>query len=242
MDGDKVPKIALILAGGKGERLRPITYSIPKPLVMINGKPTIVHVINEIKRNGISDIAISLGYKAGKIMKFLGNGKRFGVKLRYYVESEPLGTGGAVKRSLRMIRRAYRGDVFVVYGDDVFRFDVRKLYALHRRMKALATFALKRISDVSGSGVVVLRHSRIVEFVEKPEPKMAPSNIINMTKYIVNTKIVDVMPRKRNFSFERDFLQKNVGRFRFYGYLTKGPLFRTDNIERLNEARARWKA
>ena len=98
---NEVPKIALILAGGKGVRLRPLTYDIPKPLVPIKGKPTIEHIVNELIRNGIKDIVISIGYKADMIIKYLDNAG-LDARISYVVEKESLGTGGGKSPSARL--------------------------------------------------------------------------------------------------------------------------------------------
>lgn len=238
---DAVPKIALILAGGKGARLRPITYSIPKPLVLINGKPVIWYIIDELVRNGISDIVISIGYKAGMIMKYLDNAG-LNARISYVVEKELLGTGGAVKLALRKIRNRYNGDLFLVYGDAVFRFDIGRMYRFHKEKNALITMAIKKKKVVTGRGVAFLRGTRIVRFIEKPGPDSAQSNLTNAGRYILNTEVLDLLPRKRHFSFEADFLQNSAPSINLQGYLTRARSFSIDTPEKLELARKNWRA
>ena len=237
----EVPRIALILAGGKGTRLRPLTYKIPKPLVPINGKPTIEHIINEIVRNGISDIVISIGYKAGMIIRYLDNAG-IDAKISYVVEKEPLGTGGGLKLALKEIRGRYEGDIFLTYGDAVFRFDIGKEYGFHKRKRALITMSLKRKKDVTGKGVAFLRGTRIIKFIEKPYPGSAQSNLTNSGKYILNTKVLGLLPRKKRFSFEEDFLQSSAPRINLQGYLIQARSFSIDTLEKLLRARKNWRA
>ena len=238
-----VPRIALIIAGGRGVRLRPLTYKIPKPLVPINGKPVIGHIIDELVRNGIRDIVVSIGYKSRMIMKYLDNAG-FDARISYVVEKEPLGTGGGLKLSLKKIRSRYDGDIFFVYGDAVFRFDISKEYRLHREKKALITMAVKRKPVVTGRGVAFLNGTRVIRFIEKPDQNSAPedrSNLTNAGKYILNMKVLDLLPKKRSFSFEEDFLQNSVSGMNVQGYLTKVRSFSIDTPEKLKLAREKWR-
>ncbi len=240
-----VPRIALILAGGRGTRLRPITYRMPKPLVRVNGKAAIAHIIDEIMRNGISEIYVSVGYRAGSIISYL-NRYKTGAAIRYVREdsSRPLGTGGALRRALATIRRRYRGDIFVTNGDDLFSLDIPGMYAFHKAKRAELTLLVKRASNANelrSSGVVALRGARIVGFVEKPEPKEAPSRLISIGKLIMSTGIYTRLPRARSFSFEKEFLQKGINGTRMYAYASEGPWYPIDNIERLERARSLWK-
>ena len=247
MTDNDVPRIALILAGGKGVRLRPITYRIPKPLVQINDKPVIDHIIEEARRNGIHEFVISVGYKANLIIKHLKkySNKNPGIKISYLKENPntPLGTGGAIKFAFRAIRRRYNGDVLILNGDDLFTLDIAGMYLLHRKEKAMITVNIKeakRRSDVANSGVVALRGNRITKFVEKPALKEAPSKLINMGKYIVNTEVYKYFPRRKVFFFEKEFLQGVVGKIKVCGYVSDGLWYPTDNPERLMRARTGW--
>lgn len=239
---DDVPKIALILAGGKGVRLRPLTYDIPKPLVPIKGKPTIEHIVDELIRNGIKDMVISIGYKADMIMKYL-DGAGLDAKISYVVEKESLGTGGGLRLSLEKIRSRYNGDIFLVYGDAVFRFDIKKMYSFHKEKDALITMALKRKKETVGRGVAFLDGTRVTKFIEKPaqDAKLEDmSNLTNAGKYILNTKVLDLLPNKKHFSFEEDFLQNSASKINLQGYMTRARSFSIDTPEKLARARKNW--
>lgn len=236
----RVPGVALIIAGGKGTRLRPITYRIPKPLVKVNRKAILEHLINELNRNGINRIYISIGHKAEQITDYLKRHKPDGVKLSYVYEPEPLGTGGAIKLGLSKIRRSYRGDVFVTNGDELFRFDIADMYAKHRANRAALTIAVKRVDDVRNYGVIVVRHGCIEKFVEKPDPQNAPSDMISIGKYIFSGSIYGRLPKAHAFSIERDFFQKSTKSLKMCAYVSDGPWYPTDNLERLAKARAEW--
>lgn len=239
---NEVPKIALILAGGRGVRLRPLTYRIPKPLVPINGKPIIERIVDELIRNGIKDIVISIGYKAGMIIKYLDNAG-LDARISYVVEKESLGTGGGLKLSLKRIRSRYNGDIFLVYGDAVFKFDIKKMYCFHKEKDALITMALKRKKEVIGRGVAFLKGTRVTKFIEKPVHDSAPeemSDLTNAGKYILNTKVFNLLPDRKRFSFEQDFLQNSAQDINLQGYLTRAKSFSIDTPEKLEKARKNW--
>ncbi|MGC9011297.1 MAG: nucleotidyltransferase family protein, partial [Candidatus Micrarchaeia archaeon] len=229
----------LVLAGGLGTRLRPITNKIPKPLVKIGRKPTIAHVIDEIERNGINDIYVSIGYKAEMIESYLKN-YRTGSNLVFIKEKSPLGTGGAVKFAMK---RMHYKDIFMTYGDDLFRLNIRRMYAFHKSHKGNITMSIKIArsdKELSSSGVVRLDGGRVVGFVEKPKPEDAPSRFINIGKYIISTDIAKYFPKECRFSFERDFLQNAIGKINVYAYRTKVSWYPTDTFERLKIARSKW--
>ena len=237
----KVPDAALILAGGLGTRLRPITNIIPKSLVDIGGKPTIAHTIEEIGRNGIKNIYISVGCKAEKIEEYL---KNYATPADIIIirEKRLLGTGGAIALAIKRMRR---GDIFVTNGDDLFRLDMQDMYAFHKKHGSEVTIGIRKAksnAELSSSGVVKLRNSKVLGFVEKPKPKDAPSRYISMGKYIFSTSMARYFPKKRKFSFEHEFLEKVTEKVKVYSYRVKGPWYTTDTPERLGIARSKWRA
>ncbi len=241
MENRNLPVAALILAGGMGTRLRPITNTIPKPLVVVGNKPTIAHIIDEIVRNGINTIYVSVGYKSDRIIKYL-NKYEGSAKITYIKETSPLGTGGAVKLALKKMGYS-KSDIFMVYGDDLFTLNIGEMYKLHKKEHADITITIKmskKNKDIKNSGVVGLHGNRVIKFVEKPELYDAPSNFINIGKYIMNVNVYKKFPRKRIFSFEKDFVQREIKKMSIYAYVSKGVWYPTDNIERLNTARKIW--
>jgi NDP-sugar pyrophosphorylase family protein len=238
MDRD-LPEAALILAGGLGTRLKPLTDKIPKPLIKICGKPTIAHIIDEIERNGIKKIYISVGYKAGMIEDYLIDYDT-STSIKFICENSILGTGGAMKFALKRI--PYK-DIFMTYGDDLFKLNIMRMYTLHKSYNGKITMYVKRAinnNELSSSGVVGLNKNRVIGFVEKPEPAEAPSRFINVGKYIISRDISMYFPKRSKFSFEQDFLQKVIKKIRVYVYRESSVWYPTDTPERLAIARSKW--
>ena len=161
---------AVILAGGKGTRLHPLTSGIPKPMVPLFGKPVMEHMIALLGRHGYADIGMTVSHLAMDVMKHFGGGSRWGVHLQYSIEDTPLGTAGGVKQ----IRSSLRDTFLVVCGDAVTDIDLRAAYEYHKRKKAKATIILHEVADPSPFGVVQTgSDGRILSFVEKPQPGTA---------------------------------------------------------------------
>lgn len=237
---DVVPKIAIINAGGEGTRLRPITYEIPKPLVPIQGKATVEHIVDELFHYGVEEVVLSIGYKAEKIMShFDSTDKKH--RIGYAIEQKALGTGGALKFAYKKIENKIEDDFLDVHGDSLIDFDLRGMYELHRKRDALVTILVKEVEDVTGYGVVVLDGDRITRFVEKPDPKNSPSKLINIGVYIISKKAMQLLPENEVFSLERDFFEKVVGKERMHAYVSEGQFWPTDNMDRYEKAIFGWK-
>jgi len=229
------PKIAFILAGGKGTRLRPITNEIPKPMVPLHDKPILQHALDLFKKYGITEIVISLGYKGEKIKEYFGNGTRFGVNITYVEETEPLGTAGPLN-----IARQYLTDTFVMCNaDELKNVDLNEMYLFHKENGAMATLALTTVSDPSQYGVAKLMGSKILEFIEKPAAGTAPSNLINAGLYILEPAVLDIVP-KGTSSIERDVFPKIATDGKLFGFPFSGQWFDTGTLERYEEAMAKW--
>jgi len=197
---------AIILAGGKGTRLRPLTFNMPKSLVKINGKPLIEYALEELERNDVKNIYISLGYKAEKIIHYLENRKKNKANIKFVIENKPLGTGGALKYTMKKMQ-GYE-DVILINGDTIFKADFDEMYKFHKKNEALITIGSFKVDDIKGFGVIETEDTRIVRFIEKPDPKDVKSNIINAGVYILNKKVLDKLPQEESFSLEKDFLEK----------------------------------
>ena len=233
----KVPKIGLILAGGRGKRMLPLTDEIPKPMAEVGGRPLIGHLVSEFKRNGILKIYVSIGYKGEIIEGYLGDGSMLGVEIEYVREREPLGTGGGMRMGLGAIRKMYSdSDVFVANGDDMMETDLAGAYEFHKKMNSDITLLLKRVDDVRGSGVVELADGKVTRFLEKPENPESLSGIVNLGRYIINPRIIEKFPADSAFSFEKDFMQKSADTLNMYGYLTDAEWHQINTIEALKNA------
>lgn len=192
---------ALFLAGGFGTRLRPITNDLPKPMVPIMGKPLLERNIENLKKFGISEIVLSTCYKPNKIKKYFGDGSRFGVKISYICEDEPLGTAGAIKNAEKFF-----DDTFLVFNADILSdFDISDMISFHKQKGALATIAVTHVDNPSAYGVI--EHDEngfITAFKEKPKPDETSSNLINAGVYIFEPELLKEIPAGRAVSIERE--------------------------------------
>lgn len=190
---------ALILAGGKGTRLRPLTVYTPKPVVPICNRPFLLYQIDTLRRAGITDITLSLSYQPFKIEQQLGDGTDFGVKITYTVEPQPMGTAGAYKFAEDLIREP----TVVFNGDIVTDLDLESVIREHDARKATATIVLAPVENPASYGLVETHEDgRVRRFLEKPKPDEISVNTINAGTYILDPKVLDVIPAGENFSFE----------------------------------------
>lgn len=218
---------AIILAGGLGTRLRPLTDNTPKPLLPIKGKPIIEHAILNFKKYGIEDIVLSVGYKADIIKEYFGNGKKWGVNISYCVEDQPLGTGGALKMASAGVAQTF----VAINGDNLADFDWTAAIETHRKNQAKVTLQLFPVEDVTKFGIARLDGSKIVEFIEKPTVEQAPSNLNNAGGYILEPEALDILPE--GFCMvERDCFEKLASTGVVFAHHHSGQWFPTDTIEK----------
>jgi mannose-1-phosphate guanylyltransferase len=190
---------ALILAGGKGTRLRPLTVYTPKPIVPICNRPFLLYQIDTLRRAGIIDITLSLSYQPNKIEQLLGDGSDHGVKLKYTVEPQPMGTAGAYKFAEELIRER----TVVFNGDILTDLDLKAVIREHNERKATATIVLTPVENPRDYGLVETeRDGRIRRFLEKPKEEEITCNTINAGTYILEPKVLDFIPTGENHSFE----------------------------------------
>ena len=190
---------ALILAGGKGTRLRPLTVYTPKPIVPICNRPFLLYQIDTLRRAGITDITLSLSYQPNKIEQLLGDGSDHGVKLKYTVEPQPMGTAGAYKFAEDLIREP----TVVFNGDILTDLDLKAVIREHNERKATATIVLTPVKDPTTYGVVETeKDGRVRRFLEKPKAEEITSNNINAGTYVLEPKVLDYLPEGENYSFE----------------------------------------
>jgi len=192
---------ALILAGGKGTRLRPLTVYTPKPIVPICNRPFLLYQIDTLRRASITDITLSLSYQPNKIEHLLGDGSDYGVKLKYTVEPQPMGTAGAYKFAEDVIREP----TVVFNGDILTDLDLKAVIREHNRRKAAATVVLQPVDNPRAYGLVETEtDGRIHRFLEKPKEDEITCNTINAGTYILEPRVLDFIPGGENYSFEYD--------------------------------------
>lgn len=190
----------IILAGGKGARLKSVVNDVPKPMADINGKPFIAYLFDRIKKLKVSNVILSVGYKHKIIKDFFGNDHE-GVNIEYSIEDKPLGTGGAIRKSMG---HATTEDVFILNGDTFFNIDFEKMWALHKRKSAVFSIALKEMKNFNRYGNVEIDAEKVTGF---SAGKDCASGLINGGIYLLNKNILEHFPDKENFSFEKDFVE-----------------------------------
>lgn len=192
---------AIILVGGEGTRLRPLTTGIPKPMLPVVNKPFIEHVINGLVAGGVSEVILSAGYKPQVFDSHLGDGSDFGVKITYVTEETPLGTGGAAKNAMSRIN-----DTFLVLNGDILTdIDYKALVAHHKEKGAAATLALTRVDDPTQYGLVPLDESgRVVGFTEKPSWNEVTTDLVNAGIYVMEPAVMAGCEPNRPCSLERE--------------------------------------
>src|SRR5207342_2254234 len=201
---------AILLAGGKGTRLRPLTIHTPKPIVPIFNRPFLHYQIDRLKQvPEIDEVILSLNYQPRRIEEIFGDGSDVGIRIRYVVEPAPLGTGGAIK---------YAGDkltesVVVFNGDVLTQIDLAAVINLHRERKARATIVLTPVENPSAYGLVETDASgNILRFLEKPNADEITCDTINAGIYILEPDTFDRIPKDQPWSIERSFFPSLIER------------------------------
>jgi mannose-1-phosphate guanylyltransferase len=192
---------ALVLAGGKGTRLQPVTYSIPKHMVPIVNRPFLQHLLSWLGRSDIDQVVLAVSYLSEIIQGHFREGDQFGARLEYSLEAEPLGTGGAIKYAEKLFEQTFP----VINGDILTDMDVGAVVAFHRERQATATIAVTWVDDPTPYGVVETdAEGRVTAFIEKPRAEDVTSHYINAGVYIFEPSLFDRMPVGRAFSVERE--------------------------------------
>jgi NDP-sugar pyrophosphorylase family protein len=191
---------ALILAGGEGTRLRPLTLAMPKPVVPVVNVPFLRYQLELLHKHGVNEVILSLGYQPQKIEAVLGDGSGIGMKIHYVVEQSPLGTGGAYKNAEALLD----GPTIVFNGDILCDLDLTAVLRQHHSHHATATLVLTRVQNPSAYGLVeTTDNGRITRFLEKPSADEITCNTINAGTYILEPEVLKAIPKGENYSFER---------------------------------------
>ncbi len=209
---------AVVMAGGKGTRLRPITYSIPKPIVPIAGKPCISYLLDSFYNAGIKDNIITTGYKFDTLINKIIENKYNDQNVLFSVENEPAGTAGSIK-----IISGFLDDTFIVGSGDILSdFNIKDILNFHKKNNSKITVVLTEVKDPSQFGIVELKDNKIVRFLEKPSESEKFSNMVNTGIYVIEPEILNYI-KNIPYDFGKDLfprlLRKNVD---IYGYLGNG--------------------
>jgi mannose-1-phosphate guanylyltransferase len=209
---------ALILAGGEGTRLRPLTSTVPKPVVPLVDRPFIGFMLDWLRGHGVEDVVLSCGHMAEEVRAVLGDGSAFGVRLRYAEEPRPLGTGGALKFAEELLDERF----LMLNGDVLTDIDLTAQIAMHERTGARATLGLTPVEDPSAYGLVRTRDGgEVTEFVEKPAPEQIDTRNISAGVYVLERSVLDLLAPGRPASIERDVFPRLVGDG-LHGYVADG--------------------
>ena len=211
---------ALILAGGKGTRLRPLTVYTPKPIVPVLNRPLLHYQIAILEKARITDITLSLSYQPDKIQDILGDGSELGVNLRFLTEPSPMGTAGAFKFAAGAIRET----TVVFNGDILTDVDISSVIATHKKNKADATIVLAPVDDPSRFGLVeTKKNGEVLRFLEKPSPETLTKlkiNTINAGIYVLEPTVLDLIVEGENTSFEYDVFPTHIEKKRpFFAHI-----------------------
>ncbi len=222
------PKKAVVLAGGHTVNVKG-QGDIPKPMVLIKGRPILEYVIKELKRNGITEILIVIGKSAEKITSYFGDGSLFGIRLNYIKEDAPNGTSNALNLTRGLVGN---GPFFVILGDNLFKINLSEMYKQHITTKALATIALVTADITTGFGVTKLDGFKVTSFVEKPENEKG--KLVSAGIYIFNGTIFDFLKKENNVGMiEKNLFPDLSSAGNLYGYVFSTPwcAFEAKNLE-----------
>ena len=193
----------LILAAGEGTRLHPLTVDMPKPMVPINNRPLLEITIDQLCRQGLTELIINLHHRPKAIIDHFGHGATFGVNITYSYEEELLGTAGAIKKVGSLLQ-----DTFVViYGDVLSNIDYQRLISFHKKKGALVTLSLYRVDNPTQVGLVEIdKDNRVTAFKEKPDADQVFTNLANAGVLICEPGILDAIPEATFFDYGHDLL------------------------------------
>lgn len=234
---------AIIIAGGYGNRLRPLTDNIPKPMVSVCGKPILFHIIELLRNHGISEFILALCYLPEVITSYFGDGSKLGVKIQYTFENTktPLGTAGAISLAKKMIK-----DTFIVtYADILRELDIKKMIDFHIKTQAFATLNVYRRKSVGAKSMVIMdKNQRITEFIERPKSTKIAKKYIwaNGSFYIFEPEVFSLIPTGKNVDFGSDIFPKMLKlKKSIFAYPSDGSFVDIGNSEKLKLAEGIFK-
>lgn len=227
---------AIIMAGGFGTRLRPLTISLPKPMVPLVNQPMMAHIVNLLKEHGLNDLTSLLFFQPDAITSYFGDGTAFGVRMQYTRAEADYGTAGSVRNATE--QHGIKERILIISGDVLTDFDLSAAIAFHEKKKAVATIVLTRVKNPLQFGVVITEEDgRIARFLEKPSWGEVFSDTINTGIYILEPEAFERIPYRREFDFSKDLfpllLEEKSG---FYGYIASGYWRDIGNLIEYHEA------
>jgi len=225
---------AVILAGGYGKRLLPLTYTKPKPMLPIAHKPLLFYIVSSLAKQGFDEVIVTTSYLTEQIQDHFKDGSEFGTHIIYSHESKALGTAGGVKNVEKYLDESFA----VIQGDNVTDISFIEEMKHHRRKSGVATIAVKRVEKPWRYGIVDLdKDDRILRLVEKPKPEECFTNLISTGLYVIEPEVLDLIPITREYDFAKDLFPKLLMRGRpMYGYRTSAFWVDAGSLEGYMEA------
>lgn len=205
---------AVILAGGEGTRLRPLTCDLPKPLVPVCGKPVLFYILELLEKHGCTEAAVAVRYRGERIEEALGDGRYGNLRTFVSYEDEPLGTAGCVRKAAA----GFDDDFIVISGDAMCDFDLSAMYRHHKHSGVQATIAVKSVDDPREYGVIIGENGMVTGFSEKPSYINCRSDLANTGIYVISPEVLSLVPEGRPVDFAKDVFPEMLGRELALGY------------------------
>ncbi|MBX5459293.1 MAG: mannose-1-phosphate guanyltransferase [Thermogemmatispora sp.] len=227
---------AVVMAGGEGSRLRPLTIKRPKPMVPIVGKPVMEHILNLLKRHGITEVIVTVQYLASNIEDYFGNGSQFGMRITYSREDVPLGTAGSVKNAEEHLTEPF----LVISGDALTDYNLSDIIRFHQEKQALATLTLAHVHNPLEYGVIITNEDgHITQFLEKPSWGEVFSDTINTGIYVLDPRVLTYFEKNKPFDFSQDLFPLMLKKGDpIYGYIASGYWCDVGNLSEYMRANA----
>ena len=220
---------AVIIAGGLGTRLRPLTNNTPKPMLPIGEKPILEHLVNWTKRGGIKSVVLCVSYLKESIEDYFGDGEKFGVKIEYAISKKQLATAGQLKTAEKFIE----DDFVCMYGDSIFNFSLKNMIKQHSIKKSFVTMSLSEYKTNLPYGVIeTSKNGKVVNWKEKPEIKAN----VNMGCYIMNPQVFNLIPKNKPYGMD-DVIKKAMKKKTVNSFITKKGFIDIGNKESYKQAR-----
>ena len=219
---------AVIIAGGLGTRLRPLTNNTPKPMLPIGEKPILEHLVNWTKKGGIKSVILCVSYLKESIEDYFGDGEKFGVKIEYAISKKQLATAGQLKTAEKFID----DDFVCMYGDSIFNFSLRSMIKQHSVKKSFVTMSLNEYKTTLPYGVIeTSKKGKVVNWNEKPEIKAN----VNMGCYIMNPQVFNLIPKNKPYGMD-DVIKKAMKKKVVNSFITKKGFTDIGNTESYKQA------
>src|SRR5487761_1464478 len=211
---------AVIMAGGEGTRLRPLTSNQPKPMMPLANRPMMEHIVELLKKHGFNDIVVTVAFQANAIRTYFGNGAEFGVRMVYATEETPLGTAGSVRNAMDELAEPF----LVISGDVLTDIDLGAIVEFHRDRKAMATIGLKSMDNPLEFGIVITREDGSIErFLEKPTWGQVFSDTINTGIYVLEPEVFEHIEAGKPVDFSADVFPRLLDEgIPLFGYVAEG--------------------